>query len=113
VYSWFATPQVIVVHRRQIIMNQGKGVDQFDGGGRRVEQIDVDIQTLASGINEQRAYALAAIKDRVTHGVVQALRLCGLRWQSGAQPVIDAGRIGFNPGFEAIGQDKLTVIGAV
>ena len=35
-----AAPQRVVVHRRQIVVNERIGVNQLDGAGRRQRQVD-------------------------------------------------------------------------
>ena len=35
-----AAAQVVVVHRRQVVVDQAVGVDQLDRGGRRVERLE-------------------------------------------------------------------------
>ena len=67
--------QVVVVHRRQIVVDQRIGVDHLDGAGRAVEQGGLESERLAGGIGEQRTDTLAAGQHRVAHGLVQARRL--------------------------------------
>ena len=68
-----AAAQVIVIHRRQIIVNQAVGMDQFDCGGRCVESLERRPEGLAGDIDKQRAQAFAAAQDAVAHRLAQAL----------------------------------------
>ncbi len=59
VATGFPAAQIIVVHRREIIMHQGIGMDEFDGAGRTVQLFPVAANGLAAGIDEGGAYAFA------------------------------------------------------
>jgi hypothetical protein len=52
--------QIIVVHRRQIVVNQGIRMNEFHGGGRCIQHAHGDIQRLSRAIDEQGPQALAA-----------------------------------------------------
>ena len=45
-------PQVIVVHRRQIVMHERECVNEFDSHRRRIQTGGVKVQALARGIDE-------------------------------------------------------------
>ena len=61
--------QVVVVHRRQIVVNQGVGVDQLDGGGGMVEGRFGRACQPTGGIHQPGADALAAAEHGVAHGL--------------------------------------------
>ena len=84
-------PQIVVVHRREVVVDQGVGMDEFDGTGGAVEQRGIHAECLACGIGQERADALAAAEDRVSHGLVQPNRLHACRGQKGVERGLDAG----------------------
>ena len=55
-----AAPQVIIIHGRQVIMNQGIGMDKFNAPRRRVELFKGTPERFACCINEHRPNPLAA-----------------------------------------------------
>ncbi len=71
VHGGAATAQVVVVHRRQVVMHQRIGVDQLHRAGRRVEFFDRHAKRLAGGVNQQGAQALAAVAG-IAHRFMQA-----------------------------------------
>ena len=60
--------QHVIVHARQIIVNQGVGMDAFDSQSREVQVFGLGIKHLSDGINEQRTHALTASDHGVAHG---------------------------------------------
>jgi hypothetical protein len=62
--------EIVVIHRRQVVMHQGVGVDQLDGGCRAVESLWLDANRLACGIDQDRANSFAAAEGRITHRLV-------------------------------------------
>ena len=75
-----AATHVIIVHGRQVVVDQRIGVHAFNGGSDTGERPAVDAK-LPSGLqHEERADALAATQGRVAHGLDDArLRTHGLR----------------------------------
>jgi hypothetical protein len=75
-----AATHVVIVHRRQVVVNQRIGVHAFNGGRDAGERPAVDAK-LATGLQyEKRADALAATQRGVTHRLDHAgLRAHGLR----------------------------------
>ena len=69
-----STAQIVIVHRRKIIVHQRVGMDQFHRGGRRVQHLRRDVQCFTGEINQQWPQALAAAEHRVALRGVQALR---------------------------------------
>jgi len=69
-----AAAHVVIVHARHVVMDQGIGVDQLDGRRRGVKDFGGRAEYRSGGVTKQRTYALAAAKDGVTHGLVQARR---------------------------------------
>ncbi|MNV82786.1 hypothetical protein D3C71_1765420 [compost metagenome] len=69
-----AATQIVVVHCRQVVVDQRIGVDQFDRNGRCIQAGILGAEQMAGGVDQQWAHALAAAEGRVAHGLVQALR---------------------------------------
>ena len=69
-----AAAQAVVVHRRQVVVHQRVGMDQFDCGRGRIEGHRVGAECGAGRVHQQRTHALAAIERGVAHRGVQALR---------------------------------------
>ena len=68
-----AAAQVVIVHRRQIVVNQRIRVNEFHRRSRRIQCIRVQPKGFSGAIDEQRAQALAAAQDRVALRRVEAL----------------------------------------
>ena len=82
VHGRTTTPQLVVIHARQVVMNQRVGMDQFDCGRSQLQRFllrrrhGLALQgRFASGIDQGSAHALAAAQNSVTHRLVQAARL--------------------------------------
>ena len=90
VAGWAAASEVIVIHRRQVIVHQGVGVDQLHRTGGPIQAVRFCPQGLAGGVHENRTYPLAATQRGVAHGAVQIRGLGGCRWQPTVQRTFDA-----------------------
>ncbi len=66
-----AAPQVVVVHGRQIVVDQRVGVDDLDRGRHVVEFRFLEAKRVARRIHQQRAHALAAVEGGIAHGLPQ------------------------------------------
>ena len=81
-YGRLAAPQGVVIHRRQVVMNQRIRVNHLYRSGGPIERIKRRFNHGASGEHQQRAHALAPTQHGIAHGVVQARRRgCGGRQQ--------------------------------
>ena len=89
-----AATQIVVVHRRQIVMHQRIGVDQLHRTGRAVGLLGLAAQRFARGVGQQWTHAFAAIHHAVAHGFVQPRQLGARRDEQGFQRRIDAGLAG-------------------
>lgn len=69
-----ATAQVVVVHCRQVVVDQRVGMDQLHRAGRGVGALRRTAEGLAGGVGEQRANPLATVHHAVAHGLVEALQ---------------------------------------
>ncbi len=85
-----SAPQIVVVHRRQVVMHQAVGVDEFDRGGRAIELIEWSAQRFAGRVHEYRPQALAAAEHAVAHGLVQAARFDSRRGEPAIKGPLDA-----------------------
>src|SRR5439155_1302772 len=63
----FASTEVVVVHRRQIVMNEGVGVDALDRAGQRKRGGLSPVAGCRGGQAERRTHPFAARKKRITH----------------------------------------------
>ena len=69
-----AAAEVVVVHRRQVVVDQAVGVDQLDRGGEREDRLARSWSSaLGGGEREHRPDALAAREQRVAHRLLEAL----------------------------------------
>jgi hypothetical protein len=98
-----APAQVVVVHRRQVVVDQRECVHELDGGGRRVEPRRVDAEGLAGGVDEQWPDPLAAAEHRVAHGLVEAGRGDLGGRQAAVEELLDAGDVLLGLGTERHG----------
>ena len=88
VYGGLAAAQVVVVHRRQVVVDQRIDVDAFDRGAGAHRAGAVDAEQPAGREGEQRAQALAAADRGVAHRAVEILaRIAGDGEQSVEQRV--------------------------
>ena len=91
-----AAPQIVVVHRRQVIVHQRVHVHEFDGAGRRLDLVFRQAQRARGGEQQRRPDALAAAQNAVAHRLVQARRV-RRRVQEAARPGVLHAQ---PPGFE-------------
>ncbi len=66
--------KVIVVHGRQIVVDEAIDVNQLYRGGRSIELRQGSTKGFAGQVNEDRAEALATAEHAVTHGLAQPQR---------------------------------------
>ena len=87
---WHAPAQVVVIHGRQVVMDQRIGVQAFDGGGGAVG-LDFRHPKEPRPFDDQKCpEAFAAIKHPIAHGVAQP-RLA-VRRQDGVQAAFASAR---------------------
>jgi hypothetical protein len=70
----FAAAQIVVVHRRQIVVDEGIGVDALDGASQRHGLLDGAAASLRRRQAERRAEAFAARENGIAHGLVDGGR---------------------------------------
>ena len=66
-----SAPQIIIVHGRQVVVDQAVDVDQLDSGGGGIELLERRAESFAGEVHEYRPQALAAAEHAVAHGLVQ------------------------------------------
>ena len=67
-----AAPQIVVVHRRQVVVDQRIGVQEFDGAGGAQGGQRADLEQRCAGQHEERAQPLAAAQARIAHRLEDA-----------------------------------------
>jgi len=80
----FAAAEVIVVEGRQVIVNQGVGVDEFDGAGRMERGGDIAGENSRRLETQDRTNSFSTGKDAVTHGCMDG---SGLRGRQRKEPL--------------------------
>mmetsp|Transcript_102712 Transcript_102712/g.296916 ORF Transcript_102712/g.296916 Transcript_102712/m.296916 type:complete len:228 (-) Transcript_102712:42-725(-) len=68
VIGGLSTTQIIVVHSRQVIMNQGHGVDHFQSDRSRHGDLFASSKHFAGRQTQDRSDTLATGHERITHG---------------------------------------------
>ena len=81
VAAGLATAQIIIIHRRQVVVDQRIGVNELDCAGRAIQNLTPAPDGLAAGIDQRRPDAFAAVEYRIAHGPVQAGRVGRSRGQ--------------------------------
>ena len=67
--------QVVVVHGREVVVDQRIGVDQLDGAGGAVHHLGCQADGAGGGVDQGRPDAFARPEGGVAHGRVQPGRL--------------------------------------
>ena len=65
-----SAPQIVVIHARQVVMDQRVGVNQLDRRGRALQPFAAGAGQLPGGQDKQGAHPLAALQGRIAHGLV-------------------------------------------
>ena len=95
-----AAPERIVVHRGEIVVDQGIRVNQFDGAGDRQDRcarrrlIGGFVHGVAGGERQDGPEALAARHEAVAHGLRDARRAGRWHRQRGVERGVDFGPAG-------------------
>ena len=71
-----APTQIVVVHPRQIVVDQRVGVDALDGGAEDQRVAGPAAARLCCGHAKDRPKSFTTRKHRVAHRLMQRLRLC-------------------------------------
>ena len=65
--------QIVIIHRRQVVMDQRVGVDQLQGGGGRQQLVRVVAESFACRQTQHRANAFPTGQQRVAHRLDEPL----------------------------------------
>jgi hypothetical protein len=84
----FSAAEFIVVHGREIIVDEGISMDHLQGGGDRHHSVLGGPDRLTSGKREDGPKTLPSRPNAVLHGLVEA------GW-----PILDLGKISLKGGF--------------
>jgi hypothetical protein len=66
-----ATPEIVVIHARKIIMHQRIGVDAFDCTGQGKRVVDVAATSFSCGETKDRPQSFASGKKTVPHRLME------------------------------------------
>ena len=88
-----APAQVIVVHGRQVIMDEAVGVDHLQGAGKGQRQLRLAAGHFAGRQQHHRPQAFAARQQAVAHGLQQPVRNLPQAFQHGAQGALHQGAV--------------------
>src|SRR6185503_10578103 len=69
-----SAPQIVVVHRRQIVMDQRIGMNHLDCTGCGHQIVGIRAERFTGGQNKRRSESFAACKQAVAHRPVKLLR---------------------------------------
>ena len=72
--GWLAAPERIVIHGRQVIVNERVHVNHLNGTGRPIQKVKVESKCTTSGIGQERTQAFATAQGGIAHGLMQAFR---------------------------------------
>ena len=95
-----AAPQDVVVHARQVVVDERIGVDQLDRAGGTERRAMLAMDRVGRGEDEQRPQALAAVENGVAHRVAQAGR--GIGRNASVERRLDPIELGQGPGIESV-----------
>jgi hypothetical protein len=92
--------QVVVVHRRKIVVDEAVDVDQLDGSSRRVEMRERRAESFASRVDQNGPQALTATERAVAHRVPKAGGTAVRQRQASFEDVFGALLVGRDAGVE-------------
>ena len=98
VHGRLAAAQDVVVHARQVVVDERIGVDQLDRAGRAQRRRALAVHGVGGGQHEQRPQPLAAVEDGVAHRLAEAGRRVGRN--AGVERRLDGVELGQRPGVE-------------
>jgi len=88
-----SAPEVVIVHGRQVIMDQGIGVDHLHGTGGRDGPLRIPAYRLAGRQHQDGPDPLAACEYGIAHGLVHAVGQFCLFREEGVQCAINTGTL--------------------
>ena len=86
-----AAPQIVIVHARQIVVDQRVDVDAFDRERDPHRPFAIDLEQVAGGDDQHRPDPLAAADRGVAHRLVEPGARVGGDFEQGIEGAVDAG----------------------
>jgi hypothetical protein len=83
---------VVVVHARQIVVDQRIDVDRLDRAADAERAFTIDREQSRRSNGEERSQPLAAADRRVAHRLIERLAAIACRWKQPGEEIIDFGR---------------------
>jgi hypothetical protein len=93
-----AAAEVVVVHRREVVVDEAVRVDELERGGEREDVLRVFFERGGGGEREHGTDALAAGEEAVAHGFLEALR-------SGLVGELEVGEVALDLRAQVLGVD--------
>ena len=108
VHGRLAAAQIVVVHRRQIVMDQRIAVDAFERRRHAQRRMLIGAEESCALQHKERAQPLAAIEHAVPHRLKQPRRPCDLTRldalaEQPAKQVLDCAGADFQNGLKGVG----------
>jgi len=100
VHRRLAAAQDIVVHARQVVVDQRVGVDELDRAGCAQRRRTHAVDRIGRGEHEQRTQSLSAVEDGIAHGVAEAGWCIGRN--ASVERRLDRIELGEGPGVERV-----------
>ena len=91
VHGRLAAPQIVVVHARQIVVDQRVDVDALDRERDPHRPVAVDVEQVAGGEDQQRPHPLAAADRGIAHRLEPAPARIGRNRQQQVEGAVDSG----------------------
>jgi hypothetical protein len=75
VTGWTPAPQIVIVHRGQVVVNQRVGVNHFERAGRVEQGINSRAESFSGREQEERAKTFSTREETPTNRTMNASRL--------------------------------------
>ena len=105
--------QIVVVHGRQVVVDQGIGMDELHRAGGAVQGFQGRPDRRAGRVDQHRADALAAAQHGVAHGLMQRAGMQVGARQSGVEGSFGAGLVVLDDGFDHARQPAVSSNGTI
>jgi hypothetical protein len=87
---WKSTPQVVIVHRRQVVVDERIGVDHLDGAGRRHGRVKVAAARFRGPEDQQRPQPFAGGEETITDRLAEPTGAARGKLRASRQGRVDA-----------------------
>ncbi len=88
-----SSPQIIVVHGRQVVVHEAVDMDQFNSRRGRIQLSQGCAEGFSGQVHEHRPQSLAAAERAVAHGFPQPLRARVGQLEAALQHLLDPGPV--------------------